>query len=89
MTIATSIIGSTVMIHSLFLGSGLVQPRLREYDVKHGYVRLDEIVEKNQNHLPEGLLKKLVLLQFLPRMKRKIMSKFLLMNKKLLILHTI
>ena len=26
MTIATSIIGSTVMIHSLFLGSGLVQP---------------------------------------------------------------
>ncbi|RCK55107.1 Manganese transporter SMF1 [Candida viswanathii] len=46
MTIATSIIGSTVMIHSLFLGSGLVQPRLREYDVKHGYVKLDEILEK-------------------------------------------
>uniref|UniRef100_A0A0L0NRF7 Metal ion transporter n=1 Tax=Candidozyma auris TaxID=498019 RepID=A0A0L0NRF7_CANAR len=33
--IATSIIGATVMIHSLFLGSGIVQPRLREYDLKH------------------------------------------------------
>lgn len=42
-TIATSIIGSTVMIHSLFLGSGLVQPRLREYDVKHGHVNLKDI----------------------------------------------
>lgn len=37
LTIATSVIGATVMIHSLFLGSGLVQPRLREFDVKHGY----------------------------------------------------
>ncbi|KAK6868395.1 Manganese transporter SMF1 [Candida tropicalis] len=43
MTIATSIIGSTVMIHSLFVGSGLVQPRIRAYDVKHGYVNLDEV----------------------------------------------
>lgn len=40
MTIATSVIGATVMIHSLFLGSGLVQPRLREYDVNNGYVTL-------------------------------------------------
>ncbi|KAF6063668.1 metal ion transporter, metal ion (Mn2+/Fe2+) transporter (Nramp) family protein [Candida albicans] len=47
MTIATSIIGSTVMIHSLFLGSGLVQPRLRDFDVKHGYVNLDDILNKN------------------------------------------
>ncbi|RLV93009.1 Manganese transporter SMF1 [Spathaspora sp. JA1] len=47
MTIATSIIGSTVMIHSLFLGSGLVQPRLREFDVKHGYVKLDEIIDSD------------------------------------------
>ncbi|KAI5952337.1 SMF1 [Candida jiufengensis] len=49
MTIATSIIGSTVMIHSLFLGSGLVQPRLREFDVKHGYVKLNEIYENSAN----------------------------------------
>lgn len=45
LTIATSIIGSTVMIHSLFLGLGLVQPRLREYDVKNGHVRLEELAE--------------------------------------------
>ncbi|MCP8719216.1 MAG: Nramp family divalent metal transporter [Asgard group archaeon] len=56
MTIATSIIGSTVMIHSLFLGSGLVQPRLREYDVKHGYVRLDEIVEKEPESSSRGVV---------------------------------
>ncbi|PFH58349.1 hypothetical protein XA68_13846 [Ophiocordyceps unilateralis] len=30
------ILGATVMPHSLFLGSGLVQPRLRDYDTKHG-----------------------------------------------------
>ncbi|KAK6461837.1 manganese transporter [Scheffersomyces coipomensis] len=45
MTIATSLIGSTVMIHSLFLGSGLVQPRLREYDVQHGHIKLADICE--------------------------------------------
>ncbi|ODV80173.1 transporter protein SMF1/ESP1 [Suhomyces tanzawaensis NRRL Y-17324] len=43
LTIATSIIGSTVMIHSLFLGSGLVQPRLREYDVVNGLVKLEDV----------------------------------------------
>jgi metal iron transporter len=42
MTIATSIIGATVMVHSLFLGSGIVQPRLREYDVQHGIVKFDD-----------------------------------------------
>ncbi|KAK9368570.1 natural resistance-associated macrophage protein-domain-containing protein [Lipomyces kononenkoae] len=30
------ILGATVMPHSLYLGSGLVQPRLREYDEKKG-----------------------------------------------------
>ncbi|CAR24563.1 divalent metal ion transporter SMF1 [Lachancea thermotolerans CBS 6340] len=35
--IATSILGATVMPHSLFLGSGLVQPRLLEYDLQNGY----------------------------------------------------
>lgn len=48
MTVATSVIGSTVMIHSLFLGSGLVQPRMRDYDVKHGYVNLYEIAKEEQ-----------------------------------------
>lgn len=46
LTIATSVIGATVMIHSLFLGSGLVQPRLREYDVKHGHINLEDVWAK-------------------------------------------
>jgi metal iron transporter len=33
---ACGILGATVMPHSLYLGSGIVQPRLREYDIKHG-----------------------------------------------------
>ncbi|WEJ97683.1 Manganese transporter smf1 [Yamadazyma tenuis] len=47
-SIAASIIGATVMVHSLFLGSGLVQPRLREYDVKNGYVNLNTLDEKSE-----------------------------------------
>lgn len=38
---AISIVGATVMPHSLFLGSALVQPRLLEYDEKHGNYSLD------------------------------------------------
>ncbi|KAK5659517.1 hypothetical protein OQA88_719 [Cercophora sp. LCS_1] len=33
---ACGILGATVMPHSLFLGSGIVQPRLRDYDTKRG-----------------------------------------------------
>ncbi|KAF5639052.1 manganese transporter [Fusarium sp. NRRL 25303] len=36
--VACGILGATVMPHSLYLGSGIVQPRLREYDVKRGLV---------------------------------------------------
>ena len=32
---ACGILGATVMPHSLYLGSGIVQPRLREYDDQH------------------------------------------------------
>ncbi|KAA8620099.1 MntH Mn2+ and Fe2+ transporter of the NRAMP family [Pyrenophora tritici-repentis] len=32
---ACGILGATVMPHSLYLGSGIVQPRLREYDDNH------------------------------------------------------
>lgn len=35
--LSCGILGATVMPHSLYLGSGLVQPRLREFDKKHGY----------------------------------------------------
>ncbi|EAW10539.1 NRAMP family metal ion transporter [Aspergillus clavatus NRRL 1] len=31
------ILGATVMPHSIFLGSGVVQPRLKEFDVMKGY----------------------------------------------------
>ncbi|KAL3231655.1 Manganese transporter SMF1 [Nakaseomyces bracarensis] len=44
---AISILGATVMPHSLFLGSALVQPRLLEYDVNNGnYSMLAEESEK-------------------------------------------
>ncbi|CRK18126.1 hypothetical protein BN1708_012246 [Verticillium longisporum] len=33
---ACGILGATVMPHSLYLGSGIVQPRLRDYDTRHG-----------------------------------------------------
>jgi metal iron transporter len=32
------ILGATVMPHSLYLGSGIVQPRLQDYDIKAGLV---------------------------------------------------
>lgn len=35
--LSCGILGATVMPHSLYLGSGLVQSRLRDYDKKHGY----------------------------------------------------
>lgn len=35
--LSCGILGATVMPHSLYLGSGLVQPRLRDFDKKHGY----------------------------------------------------
>lgn len=53
LTVATSIIGSTVMIHLLFLGLGLVQPRLREYDLTKGLLKhtLDLLHEKGEDVL--------------------------------------
>ncbi|CAH02753.1 divalent metal ion transporter SMF1 [Kluyveromyces lactis] len=48
---ATSILGATVMPHSLFLGSGLVQPRLLEYDVDHGYY--DLLAEEDEDNVIE------------------------------------
>ncbi|KAL7273494.1 Manganese transporter smf1 [Rhizina undulata] len=34
--LSCGIIGATVMPHSLYLGSGIVQPRLRDFDIKAG-----------------------------------------------------
>jgi metal iron transporter len=33
-----SIMGAVVMPHSLILGTGLAQPRMRSYDLRHGYI---------------------------------------------------
>ncbi|KAL5349602.1 NRAMP-like transporter smf-3 [Pseudogymnoascus australis] len=35
---ACGILGATVMPHSLYLGSGIVQPRLLDYDIRHGHI---------------------------------------------------
>lgn len=45
--LSCGIVGSTVMPHSLFLGSALVQPRLKEYDKKNG-------LYKESNNQDEG-----------------------------------
>lgn len=48
--LACGILGATVMPHSLYLGSGIVQPRLREYDIKHGYYTPDEYEPEDNCH---------------------------------------
>ena len=35
--LSLAILGATVMPHSLYLGSGVVQPRLRDFDIRKGY----------------------------------------------------
>lgn len=47
--LSCGIVGLTVMPHSLYLGSALVQPRLKQYDIDHGLVEEGEEVE---NQLP-------------------------------------
>lgn len=37
--LSLAILGATVMPHSLYLGSGLVQARLKDFDIKHGYYK--------------------------------------------------
>ncbi|KHO01762.1 transporter protein smf2 [Metarhizium album ARSEF 1941] len=56
---ACGILGATVMPHSLYLGSGIVQPRLREYDTKHGLIPDEEPVSAaasaaNDEYLDKG-----------------------------------
>ncbi|CCK67827.1 divalent metal ion transporter SMF1 KNAG_0A01380 [Huiozyma naganishii CBS 8797] len=53
---AISILGATVMPHSLFLGSALVQPRLLEYDISHNNYSVledDRIDDKNREEVME------------------------------------
>ncbi|KAK7916785.1 NRAMP-like transporter smf-3, partial [Exophiala xenobiotica] len=39
--LSCGIIGATVMPHSIFLGSGVVQPRLKHFDVQNGHLAVD------------------------------------------------
>lgn len=49
--LSLAILGATVMPHSLFLGSGVVQPRLRNYDISNGhYLPKDSDVENNHDN---------------------------------------
>ncbi|CCF60118.1 hypothetical protein KAFR_0J00500 [Kazachstania africana CBS 2517] len=48
--LSLAILGATVMPHSLFLGSGVVQPRLRDYDINKGYYKPDETDVENNHH---------------------------------------
>ncbi|GMM37333.1 putative divalent metal ion transporter [Saccharomycopsis crataegensis] len=50
-----AIMGATVMPHSLYLGSALVQPRLKEYDAQHGLLEDDD---ENTNENDESLQSK-------------------------------
>ena len=52
--LSLAILGATVMPHSLYLGSGVVQPRLRDYDIKKGYYKPDEteIENNHENYRP-------------------------------------
>ncbi|KAF8866872.1 natural resistance-associated macrophage protein [Acephala macrosclerotiorum] len=45
---ACGILGATVMPHSLYLGSGIVQSRLEEYDVKNGIVPQSTITNNDE-----------------------------------------
>lgn len=47
--LSLAILGATVMPHSLYLGSGVVQPRLRDYDIKNGNYTPDEM-DMDNNH---------------------------------------
>ncbi|KAG5417013.1 SMF3 [Candida metapsilosis] len=51
--ISCGIVGSTVMPHSLFLGSALVQPRLKDFDEKNGLK--EEVLIDSDNVPPRAI----------------------------------
>lgn len=51
--ISCGIVGSTVMPHSLFLGSALVQPRLKDFDEKNGLK--EEVLIDSDNVQPRAI----------------------------------
>lgn len=64
--LSCGIVGSTVMPHSLYLGSSLVQSRLKDYDIKHNIIAEpgnsdDESLTQSSDPLPATHSKFLVL----------------------------
>ncbi|KIW63372.1 hypothetical protein PV04_10221 [Phialophora macrospora] len=51
--LSCGIIGATVMPHSIFLGSGVVQPRLKHFDQQHGHItRGEESDDEEEKYIP-------------------------------------
>ncbi|CAH2351575.1 manganese transporter Smf1p [[Candida] railenensis] len=55
--LSLAILGATVMPHSLYLGSGVVQSRLKDFDIKNGYfdpLSLEDKDSNEQDVIPEA-----------------------------------
>lgn len=50
--LSCGILGATVMPHSIFLGSGLVQPRLRYFDQQNGHLVIEDSGREEEKHQP-------------------------------------
>jgi metal iron transporter len=50
--LSCGIIGATVMPHSIFLGSGVVQPRLKQFDLQNGHITAEDIDDEVDKYLP-------------------------------------
>lgn len=51
--LSCGIIGATVMPHSIFLGSGVVQPRLKQFDQQNGHIALpDDSDDEPEKYVP-------------------------------------
>ncbi|RKF76107.1 Manganese transporter SMF1 [Golovinomyces cichoracearum] len=48
---ACGILGATVMPHSLYLGSALIQPRLKTYDIDHGIISATSDLDTNNSKI--------------------------------------
>ncbi|OCT54279.1 Manganese transporter SMF1 [Cladophialophora carrionii] len=51
--LSCGIIGATVMPHSIFLGSGVVQPRLKQFDRQNGHIAMgEESDDEEEKYIP-------------------------------------
>jgi metal iron transporter len=50
--LSCGILGATVMPHSIFLGSGVVQPRLKQFDEQNGHIERNLDQSDDGKHIP-------------------------------------